>query len=154
MISDCWHAAHQAAWFQDSTLTRPVHLSRLSVAERAPVNRRLTTLFMIPPPYERCAALGEDRPLRWGAFGRPAVAAIDPEMFRTKPPERLGPPNIHPFRQFPPRPLLSWIASAVCSVCRTRHADTRLALTSDRPLVSPVINVDIFCNTRRKRAFL
>src|SRR5215470_6146295 len=35
MISDCWHAAHQAAWFQDSTLTRPVHLSRLSVAEHA-----------------------------------------------------------------------------------------------------------------------
>src|SRR5262245_44254333 len=83
-----------------------------------------------------------------------ATKLAQPEMFRTKGPEHLGTANIQPFRQFPPRPLPSWIASAVCSVCRTRHADTRLALTSGRPLVSPVINVDIFCNTRRKSAFL
>src|SRR5262249_61955995 len=46
------------------------------------------------------------------------------------PPTPRGPQTFI-FQAIPRRDRsLSWIASAVCSVCHTGHADTRLALTS------------------------
>src|SRR5262245_13678234 len=71
-----------------------------------------------------------------------------------KPPEHLGTANIQPFRQFPPRPLL--VLDCFGSVLCLPHSPCRNAAGSNerRPLVSPVMNVDIFCNTRRKSAFL